>query len=238
MKAVLRFLLLLKIKLLARLFFRFEVERVGRPMSRPWHDLRIIAVLNHTSLYEPIFAGILPAHVLWRMARYGVVPIADKTMERPAIGWIFKHVGGCVVSVSRKRDETWRKVLECLKDPNAITVIFPEGRMLRRSGLDSDGQPHTLRGGVADLLAGVPDGRMLIAYSGGLHHVAAPGDGFPRLFQRVAMRLEVVDIPAYRAELGGAESAGAFRQRVVEDLTRRRAAHCPLMGPTRPDWAA
>jgi 1-acyl-sn-glycerol-3-phosphate acyltransferase len=238
MQAVLRFMLLLLVKVISRLSFRFEVEWVGTPPPRPWHQLRVVAVLNHTSLYEPIFAAIVPVHVLWRLARHGVVPIADKTMERPAIGWIFRHVGGCVVAVSRKRDDTWRRVLECFEDPKAITVIFPEGRMLRRTGLDIDGQPLTVRGGVADLLAGVPDGRMLLAYSGGLHHVAAPGEGVPRLFRRVAMRLEVVDIPTYREQLGSVQTPAEFRRRVVDDLTRRRAAHCPLTGPTRPQWAA
>jgi 1-acyl-sn-glycerol-3-phosphate acyltransferase len=238
MKALFRFLLLLAVKVASRLFYRFDVEWVGAPPPRPWRDIRIIAVLNHTSLYEPIFAGIVPVRVLWKMANHGVVPIADKTMERPAIGWIFRNVGGCVVSVSRKRDETWRKVLECFDDPRAITVIFPEGRMLRRTGLDTDGQPMTVKAGIADLLAGVPSGRMLLAYSGGLHHVAAPGDRFPRLFRRVAMRLEEVDIDEYRDSLEGSTAPETFRRRVVEDMTTRRNRNCPVMGPTTPQWAA
>jgi 1-acyl-sn-glycerol-3-phosphate acyltransferase len=238
MLSVFRFLLLLSLKGACRLFFRFDVEWVGRRVRDPWRDLRLIAVLNHTSLYEPILAALLPLPVLWQLATNGVVPVAAKTLERPGVGWLLRLVGSRVVPVSRKRDATWREVIRHFEDPRAISVIFPEGRMLRRTGLDVDGQPMSVRGGVADLLAGVRTGRMLLAYSGGLHHIAAPGDRFPRPFRRIALRLEVVDIPEYRASLGGTARLELFRRRVVGNLTRRRNRYCPIMGPTVPQWAA
>ena len=46
--------------------------------------------------------------------------------------------------------------------------------MKRANGMDLEGMPMTIRGGVADLLMAIPGGRMLIAYSGGLHHVQVP----------------------------------------------------------------
>jgi 1-acyl-sn-glycerol-3-phosphate acyltransferase len=238
MRAIPIFLLLLLFKLACRLFYCFDVERVGVVPPDPWKHLRIIAVLNHTSLYEPIFATLLPPRVLWQLAQSGVVPIASKTMNRRGTGWVFRVVGRRVISVSRKRDFSWQEVLRYCCGPDAITVIFPEGRMLRRTGLDSDGRPMTVRSGIADLLAGIPSGRMLLAYSGGLHHVAAPGDRVPRLFKRIAIRLEVLDIPAYREALGGTRDLDTFRRRVVEDLTLRRNRHCPITGPTIPQWAA
>ena len=85
-----------------------------------------------------------------------------------------------VVRVTRRRDETWAEVLERLHDEEALIVILPEGRMKRRTGLDLDGNPMTIRGGIADIIESVPDGRLFIGYSGGLHHVHAPGDRFPR----------------------------------------------------------
>jgi len=232
------FLTMLLWKAACRLFFRYEVEWVGEVPDDPWSHLRIIAILNHTSLWEPLLLAVVPNRVLWQLARDGVVPIASKTMERPGAGRIFQLAGRRVIAVSRKRDVSWQEVMHHCCRPGAITVIFPEGRMLRRTGLDSDGRPMTIRSGVADLLAGVPDGRMLLCYSGGLHHIAAPGDRFPRLFRRVAMRLEVLDVPAYRETLGGTDDMVAFRREVIHDLTGRRNRHSPLIGPTRPSWAA
>ena len=238
MRSLPALLLLVLLKAVSRLFFRFKVEWVGKVPEDPWDDLRIIAVLHHTSLYEPVFAAILPNHMLWRIARDAVVPIASKTMERRGAGWMFRFVGRRVISVSRKRDLTWEKVLSYCCGPKALTIIFPEGRMMRRTGLDVDGRPLTVKAGVADLIGGIDSGRMLLAYSGGLHHVAAPGDRFPRLFQEISMRLEVLDILEYREQMGGTQDMDRFRRRVVEDLTQRRNRHAPLRGPTLPQWAA
>lgn len=232
------FVLLLLGKALSRLFYRFDVEWVGEVPEDPWEKLRVIAVLHHTSLYEPVYVGVLPVRVIWRIARDAVVPIADKTIQRRDAGWIFRLVARRVVPVSRKRDGTWQQVLQHCRRGASLTVIFPEGRMMRRTGLDAEGKPMRVRGGVADLVSGVDSGRMLLAYSGGLHHVAAPGERFPRLFQEVSIRLEVVEIPAYRAALGGTADPEAFRRRMVEDLTRRRNRHAPLRGPTVPRWSA
>ena len=238
MRSIPVFLLLLLIKLVSRILFRFDVEWVGEARRHPWQDVRLIAVLNHTSLYEPVFAALVPVRTLWRLARNGVVPVADKTIRRPGVGVLFRLVCGRVVPVTRKRDATWEEVLRHFRDPRAVTVIFPEGRMLRRTGLDADGNPMTVRGGVAELIAGVPGGRMLLAYSGGLHHVAAPGDRIPRPFRRIAVRLETLDIAAYRAALGYAEQPESFSRRVVEDLTMRRNRCCPVRHGTRPHWSA
>jgi hypothetical protein len=66
---------------------------------------------------------------------------------------------------------------------------------------------------------------MLIAYSGGLHHVQVPGQQLPRLFRRVGM-LIVVDIADYRRRLQ--EEVGVhFKRAVTSDLERRRDLYCP-----------
>ena len=66
-----------------------------------------------------------------------------------------------------------------------MVIILPEGRMKRENGLDLHGNPMNVRGGIADILLAMKQGRMLIAYSGGLHHVQFPG-GVPRIFKTVA----------------------------------------------------
>ncbi len=238
MRSLPALLLLVLWKAVSRLFFRFDMAWVGKVPEDPWKDLRIIAVLHHTSLYEPVFVSILPNRMLWRIARDAVVPIASKTMDRKGAGWMFRFAGRRVIPVSRKRDFTWQQVLHFCCGPRALTIIFPEGRMMRRTGLDSEGKPMTVKAGVADLIAGMDSGRMLLAYSGGLHHVAAPGDRFPRLFQEISLRLEVLDLGEYRESLGGTQNMDSFRKRVVEDLTERRNRYAPLRGPTLPQWAA
>jgi hypothetical protein len=90
----------------------------------------------------------------------------------------------------------------------------------------------TVRGGIADILETMGEGRMLLAYSGGLHHVQVPGQRFPRLFKTIRMNLEVMDIGTYRdARMAEAGNPRGFKRAVVDDLERRRDTHCPPEEP-------
>jgi len=229
MRSVAVFSFLWLVKMTSRVFFRVRLEWL-RPEADPWSGLRVLALLNHTSLFEPIFAAVAPNRLLWQIAAHGVIPIADKTMKRPLVGRFFRRIGQHVVSITRERDETWSAVLSRIHDPKALIVILPEGRMKRRSGLDSQGRPMTVRGGIADILESIPGGRLLLGYSQGLHHVHAPGDRRVRLFRRVVIRAETVDIAAYREEIFREHGAEEFKLGVVEDMTRRRDALCPGCG--------
>jgi 1-acyl-sn-glycerol-3-phosphate acyltransferase len=222
------FLILFAAKVVARLFYRIRMRWIGDVPPDPWRHHRVVAILNHTSLYEWLFAGGCPNHFLWRMARHGVVPIASKTSKRALVGRFYGLVASRVISISRERDATWNEVLRQI-DPDAMVALLPEGRMKRANGLDSEGKPMTVRGGIADILEAVGEGRMLLAYSGGLHHVQVPGEGLPRLFKTVRMNLEVVDIAAYNAaRLEEAQGDWRLFKRVVAtDLERRRDSHCP-----------
>jgi hypothetical protein len=225
------FTILLLVKVLSRLFYRIDMRWIGDVPPDPWRHIRVAAILNHTSLYEALFAGGCPNHFLWRLARHGVVPIARKTADRAVVGRFYSLVAARVISISRERDETWREVLATI-DPDAMVIILPEGRMKRANGLDSEGKPMTVRGGIADILETIGEGRMLIAYSGGLHHVQVPGERFPRLFKRIRMNLEVVDISTYRdARLAEAGSSRGFKRAVVDDLEQRRDTYCPPEEP-------
>ncbi len=237
MRSYIVFLVLLVLKAVSRLFYRIDVKWIGDVPPDPWRRVRLAAILNHTSLYEALFAGACPVHFLWRLARHGVVPVAQKTTDRAVVGRFYGMVAARVVPISRERDETWSEVLRQI-DPDAMVIILPEGRMKRANGLDSEGKPMTVRGGIADILETMGEGRMLIAYSGGLHHVQVPGERFPRLFKTIRLRLEAVDMATYRAarlEEGGTKG---FRRAVVKDLERRRDLYCPIAPETDPTaWA-
>jgi 1-acyl-sn-glycerol-3-phosphate acyltransferase len=223
-----RFLVLLTIKVLARTFYRFEVTFVGdntHPVE-PFRNVRLVMILNHTSLYEPIFFGAIPNYALWDIASRGVLPGADITVKRPFVGSLYKLLVPQLITVTRRRDATWTEFLAAVK-PDSIILIAPEGRMKRPNGLDKDGKPFTIRGGVADLLGGMKDGKLLIGYSGGLHHVQVPGQRFPKLFKKLQIAFEVTDIADYKNTLGVFPDRKRFIQAVVYDLEARRERHCP-----------
>lgn len=216
--------LLLVLKGLARVCYRFDLQWVGVVPEEPWKGIRLAALINHTSLFEVLFFGALPIPFLWQLASQGVAPIADKTSSRPIAGRMFRTLAHRVVPITRSRDHTWAQLLDEI-GPESMVLLAPEGRMLRRNGLDSEGKPMTIKGGIADVLETMPAGRFLIGYSGGLHHIQAPGEGAPKLFKRISLKIEVLDIERYRAE--HLRSPLGFRAAVIADLERRKALYCP-----------
>ncbi len=224
MAAAPRFLLLAGIKILSRIFYRFEVEWVGTRPEHPFVRARVGLLLNHTSLFEPILLGVFPFRFLWDLSRRGLLPGADSTLDRPITGRLFKFMLPEVASVTRNRDKSWREFTDKVQD-ETIVLMSPEGRMKRPDGLDKHGRPMTMRGGVVDVLSRKSRGTLLLTYSEGLHHVQAPGEGLPRLFKRVRVRFEEIPIEDYKRSLGyGGED---FRANVMRDLETRRDRHCP-----------
>jgi len=102
---------------------------------------------------------------------------------------------------------------------------------MRRNGLDSHGQPMTVRGGIADILDAITSGYMLLVYSGGLHHIQAPGELLPRPFRTIRVSLEIVDIAAYREDLLRRFGRDHFKRAVIADLEHRRDTLCPTCMP-------
>lgn len=225
MRAYLTFCLILTVKAFSRLFYRLDVDWVGEPVEDPWNRLRVAAFLNHTSLYEVLFFAALPNHVLWRFSSRGVVPGADKTLKRPVVGLFFRLFAHKVVPITRRRDHTWTEFMDAVAG-DSMVVLAPEGRMKRPTGLDLQGNPMTVRGGIADVLEAVGAGRMLVVYSGGLHHVQAPGEALPRLFKTIRLRLEIVDIAGYVQAMGLGGDAAAYKKAVIEDMEARRDRVC------------
>ena len=91
----------------------------------------------------------------------------------------------------------------------------------------SEGREMTIRGGIADILDVLPDGRMLMVYSGGLHHIQVPGELLPTPFKTLRCRMEMIEIPSYKEELKRDYPDLSFRRAVIADLTRRRDEYCP-----------
>jgi hypothetical protein len=225
LRSLVVFTMLLSLRYLSKLFYRHDFAFIGPTPPDPWADLGLVAFLYLTSLFEPLFLGGVPIRFIWRLAAHGVFPAADKTTGRPLVGIVFKFVAHRVIAITRQRDETWFKVLQTI-DPNSMVVIAPEGRMKRANGLDLNGKPMTVRGGIADILLAIKEGRMLLAYSGGLHHVQIPGHA-PRIFKTVRMRIENLDIATYIAEMMARGGPDEFKKNVMKDLDRRRDEYSP-----------
>ena len=225
LRAWLVFMVLLAVKAGSRVFFRHKIRWIGKPL-RSFRRVRVVAGLNHTSLYEFLYAGSLPTALLWRIARQGVIPLADKTGKRPLTGTFFKLLGHNVITITRKADETWEEVLR-LVGPESLVVIFPEGRMKRRSGFDAEGNPLTVRGGIADIIRLIPEGHLLLAHSAGLHHIQVPGQFLPKPFRTLRLSLEALNIPVYREEMMQRAGPTGFKVAVAQDIQARRDRNCP-----------
>ena len=225
-----RYLFLLFLKAVSHAFYRHETRWLAAPPPPPWEDLRLLAFMHHTSLFEWLCVAHAPNHLLRRVAQRGVIPIAQKTYDRAIVGSFYRVLAPEMVPISREPDHTWEEVMRRV-DPEALVIIAPEGRMMRANGLDKNGMPMTVRGGIADILRALDGGKMLIAYSGGLHHVQVPGQRVPNLFRDVRMSLEILDIDDYKRSLGVDPAAKGFKSAVKRDLEHRRDTLRPPQPP-------
>ena len=206
------------------LFYRFEQQWMSPEDKQQWDKVNFIIFLNHTSLFEPLFLRLAPFSFLWRIASDLLVPGADITMARPIIGKIYRIlIPGCI-PITRKKDDSWDHFLSHV-DNEKVNAILPEGRMKRRGGLDKTGQPMSIRGGVVDILQRLDKGEILFVYSGGLHHIQAPGDKFPRLFKTIKVNLELIDLPTYKEQFSSDNVE--FRQQVLTDISQRLSTRIP-----------
>lgn len=228
MRRIFNFLILFVIWVGTRVFYRFDFRWIEPVPEHPWGAYKVLCILNHTSLFEWLYCGGVPLSLLWRISGHAMVPIADKTVNRPIVGRFFKLLAPHMLPITRQADRTWKAVLERVNE-DVMIIILPEGRMKRADGLDRHGNPMTVRGGIADILAAIPEGKMLIAYSGGLHHVQVPGQHLPRPFKTLRMNLEEIDIGSYRAHLNHLDDPQEFKSLVKVDLADRRDRHCPVV---------
>lgn len=225
--ALLRFLFLASIKIFAMLFYRMEYKIVGESKDIRWAETKMVLVLNHTSLFEPIYSYVIPFSFLWRMSRHLVYPIADITSQRPLTGFLFKLMAPKAIAVSRKRDETWDHFVNEVRG-KSVVIMLPEGRMKRATGLDKNGERMTVRGGFYDVLQSMNEGKILFVYSGGLHHIHLPGQKFPKLFKKMKMNAEQLDLVEYKNRFEGKSA----KIDMIKDLEQKRDRYCPRADST------
>lgn len=226
MRGLLGFLIVMCIRAISLLFWKLEWRWINPPANPRdvWGPGRVMVLMNHTSLYEPLFCPVMPIGFTWHFINRMTAPAADSTLKRPIVGTFWKLMIPRVKGISRKRDDTWAEFMSEIA-PDSIIVIAPEGRMKRPNGLDKDGKPMTVRGGIADILERTNEGTMVLFYSGGLHHVQAPGETLPRPFQTIRMNLEWFDVQEYKRRFSA--DPKEFRAQVIADFQHRLETNCP-----------
>ncbi|MGK0367697.1 MAG: 1-acyl-sn-glycerol-3-phosphate acyltransferase [Thermoproteota archaeon] len=220
MSRYISFIVLSTLKILSHLFFPLIMKSHRGSIQKDWKDIKFIIFLNHTSLYEPLFLAAMPWPLLWKVSKYMVAPGADVTLNRPIVGWFYKHLSSNIVSISRERDHTWVKFLEKIHVKNSVILILPEGRMMRKNGLDRKGKPMSCRGGVVDILNEVNEGKILFCYSGGLHHVQYPGKKIPKVFKKIFMDIEIEPVKSYKEKFTN-DKGKLLKLDVVADLEKK-----------------
>jgi len=227
MKSLISFFTLLTLKVLSRIFYRFEI---GWPKDKEiiWNDVRMIVFLNHTSLMEVLYIGFLPVSFLGMLSKRMVLPVATKTLDRPLLGFLFKIFNPGMTPITRKRDASCQQLLESIHD-KSIVMIAAEGRMKRKTGLDMYGKKMNVKPGVVDILATLKKGQMIFAYSGGLHHVQVPGEGMAKVFKTLKMNLEVFDIPVYKNSFAEPPGSQTWKVQVLNDMQHRLETKPPVI---------
>jgi 1-acyl-sn-glycerol-3-phosphate acyltransferase len=218
MRGWISFLVLGGIKLIVRAFYRRQFTWTPDRSQIQFEKARLLVLLNHTSLYEPLFLSELPTGFLWRIADRIYLPIADVTLKRPIVGRFFKIMLPRVFPITRKSDSSWQNYLDSIQSDDLV-MIAAEGRMKRPNGLDKQGKKMTIRAGVADIIERLDGGMLLICHSGGLHHIQKPGQTFPRLFQPIRMHVTEIPILEYKARFEG--SARERKLAIVADFQKR-----------------
>lgn len=71
---------------------------------------------------------------------------------------------------------------------------------------------------------------MIVAYSGGLHHVQVPGQKLPKLFKTIKINLELIDIPEYKSKFN--TEGIQWKRDVTNDLQVRLENNCPFADST------
>jgi hypothetical protein len=226
MRSLIGFLIVMSIRCISIIFWKLEWKWINPPedADKIWKRGKVMVLMNHTSLYEPLFCPIMPVGFTWQFISKMAAPAADKTLNRPIVGTFWKMMIPRVTAISRKRDDTWVSFMEQIAHDSMI-VIAPEGRMKRPNGLDKNGHPMTIKGGIVDILLRPLEGTMVLFYSGGLHHVQAPGQIFPRPFQTIKMNLEWFDINEYKSRFSN--DPETFRNEMLADLQERLEKNCP-----------
>lgn len=220
----LRYSFLAGLKILGYVFYPSKLNWVGQKPN-DWNDVSLILILNHTSLFEFVYGVTLPFPFLKALSGRLVIPVADKTLNKPLSGFIMKNLAPKTIKLTRKRDDSWQDFLDQIESHN-ICIFMPEGQMKRQNGLDKNGNPMKVKTGVFELMQKYRGQNMVFLYSHGLHHIMAPGDKFPRIFKNVTADIEMFSVDSYLAKFENSSESEAAKL-VAEDLQTRRDQYCP-----------
>ena len=212
-------------KVFGKVFFKFDRTWSSPKSEADFNNISTIIILNHTSLFEPVFLANLPTNFLRKLSSNLLLPAAQETLQRPIVGRVIKGIVPKCIPISRKYDDSWVNFLNLIDD-SCITAIMPEGRMKRRNGLDKHGNAMDIKAGVFDIIEKTNSGNILFVYSGGLHHVQAPGDKFPKLFKTIKVGFEFIDVKTYKAS-HHSQCEKTFKKNVLDDLQHRLNTKIP-----------
>jgi len=225
MKRIIGFSILSGVKIFSHIFYRAEFKWITPSSKNSFERVRIIALLNHTSLFEPLYLRALSFGLLWKLSKLATVPGADITLNRPIVGKLWKLMIPNIASVSRKLDSTWTAYLKTIHS-DSVVIIAPEGRMKRPNGLDKHGRLMSIKPGIVDIIESIDEGGMVLCFSGGLHHIQSPGQFIPKLFKTLKLNMAHLDIGEYKVQfshLGPRERKLAM----INDLQKRLEKDCP-----------
>jgi 1-acyl-sn-glycerol-3-phosphate acyltransferase len=230
----LRYLILLGIQRFSQAYFQTFVRSINLRRDDDWKDIKLVLVLNHTSLYEFLYSAFIPKPFLKRFAYHGMFPVADQTLNKPIMGRIFKFLAPKVISLTRKRDASWSSFLDQW-DRDGVIIFFPEGRMKRQDGLDKFGKAMTVRGGVYDLLQRVGSGDILLVYPAGLHHINTPGNLTVSLHKDLHITLEKTQIGALIDPQSNLDESN-LKKNLITELERRRQIYAHSFEADADTW--
>ena len=212
-------------KFIFRFFYECEVKWLKKGPGDPWKNVSLFVFLNHTSLFEPLFLIGMPYRFIFEHAPKMLAPGADVTLMRPFVGKIYALIFPGMIPITRKRDDSWEHFLSLIKKGDFV-AIAPEGRMKRATGLDKEGKPMSVMGGISDILKVIGSGNMILGYSGGLHHVQVPGQHLPKFFKTIKMNYELERIEDFIA-LCESKGEASFKQAVSSELEERMKKNIP-----------
>ncbi len=76
------FLVLASLKTLGHLFYTFSIS-YDKQHTIDWRKIKLIAFINHTSLFDLLLVCVFPYSFLWEAAERTMTPIAEKPSKGP-----------------------------------------------------------------------------------------------------------------------------------------------------------
>ena len=80
----LRMISLFLLKIMSHSFYRTRQRWISK--DKDWDDVKLVVLLNHTSLFEFVYASVMPFSYLKKMSKHLVFPVADITYKRKFFG--------------------------------------------------------------------------------------------------------------------------------------------------------